>query len=590
MTSDIPSKVNRKEIVDPRFKRPSRKKTKILVDERFGAMFTDSDFVSPVTVDKYGRPLTSDSHQTEMARLYAISDDSITKEVMDGKEKDTLNKKTMSISKSIRGEMELSFSEGEDDLEDDVDAPMDEVLSSHPLVQNEQVRLVSSATHRLALVNADWDQLKATDIYTMLHAFKSPTGQIISVTIYPSEIGKMRLKQESLEGPPKNLFISESNRADDLDQKNGEDHEHEDQPTNSPPHTNKSLSLPAAIHVDTKDDITRDESDDDLENSIAVKRYQLERLRFFYAVVICDSAETAQHIYSHCDGSEFETSSNFLDLRFIPDDTIFDDADAYDQCDALPTVYRSRHDIVSQALQMTRTKLSWESEDPERARITRARTVIYEAASNKKKKKNGVRDVEEADLRAYLASGSDSDNSVSKYRELLGGQKSAFSRGQENEDSDVDCEMTFDMEEGKEIGSDSTSNVAQVSANSVRTKPRNHESTNEFGQKKEKNSSSKNKKTKIDRKGKKIDYKEQDRLQLLIRPEDGIEDEDRTAGPRKYKKRNVSDTSVLDLTDSRFNALIETPEFALDPTHPAYKKTAASGLIMRERLKRSKAN
>jgi hypothetical protein len=59
-------------VVDPRFKRISRREKKVKIDKRFQSMFKDKSFKVNYTVDKRGRPITQTSNE-DLKKYYALS-------------------------------------------------------------------------------------------------------------------------------------------------------------------------------------------------------------------------------------------------------------------------------------------------------------------------------------------------------------------------------------------------------------------------------------------------------------------------------------------------------------------------------------
>ena len=149
--------------------------------------------------------------------------------------------------------------------------------------------------------------------------------------------------------------------------------------------------------TDDEFNINEDDEQDttDLIMRKRLRRYQLNRLKYYYAVVECDCVETAVRIYEECDGIEYETSAVRLDLRFIPDSMIFDSP--HDQCTQLSDklVYKPIR-FHNTALTQTKVRCTWDETPIERRRLT-------------KKRKYTVEELDQVNLDAYLASESDEE-------------------------------------------------------------------------------------------------------------------------------------------------------------------------------------
>lgn len=58
-------------------------------------------------------------------------------------------------------------------------------------------------------------------------------------------------------------------------------------------------------------------------NSSQLRKYEVQKMKYFYAVVHCNNKKTALKLYEEYNGFEFEMSNIRLNLSFIADDLTF---------------------------------------------------------------------------------------------------------------------------------------------------------------------------------------------------------------------------------------------------------------------------
>uniref|UniRef100_T1PIF1 NUC153 domain protein n=1 Tax=Musca domestica TaxID=7370 RepID=T1PIF1_MUSDO len=356
-------------------------------------MFTNDKFQVKYTVDKYGRRVNR-SNADDLRKYYELnsSDDEEKEEEEEDKvggqesekddseedeqeerekeekaiiqesdvdENDALTSDDEEVPKSLRDRLldpNIDYARGEgrlitdsssddDSSEDDEDPEMyiDHVWGE----LDNDADTTDESTRRLAVCNMDWDRVRAVDLMVLFNSFLPRGGSILSIKIYPSEFGKERMKEEELHGPPELVGLDKDSR-------------------NPKKESDKPKKKKKNSGSDDEDDELVVEQDSDAEEGDEyhmekLRQYQLNRLRYYYAVMEFDSVESADKIYKECDGIEYESSATKIDLRYIPDDTTFDEDEPTDVCLEMPDMntYQPRQ-FTTTALQQAKVDLTWD--------------------------------------------------------------------------------------------------------------------------------------------------------------------------------------------------------------------------------------
>ena len=81
--------------------------------------------------------------------------------------------------------------------------------------------------------------------------------------------------------------------------------------------------------------------------------------KLLYAIVEFDSKESAEKVYQDCDNTEYMSSSNLIDLSFVPSDMEFDESDKTEEFhDDVQTGAKEYHPIVLTHSSMSHTAVS----------------------------------------------------------------------------------------------------------------------------------------------------------------------------------------------------------------------------------------
>ena len=233
-------------------------------------------------VDKYGRKLADGKDKDDLRRFYKLENDEDEEQSVPAPIPDLARGAVLLVSSE---EEEDDESEDGDDalvrlghsqainvspeaLEIDLDetnfADLD--AQADAFIKADKERGVGpeiEPTKRLAVVNLDWDNVKAVHLFNMFSSLVTSglpsagdkktsqsivRGRVLNVRIYPSDFGLERMAKEEREGPPAELF------------KKPKEFEHEDE-------------------VNEQTIFETGDADEEVDED-ALRKYQLERLRY----------------------------------------------------------------------------------------------------------------------------------------------------------------------------------------------------------------------------------------------------------------------------------------------------------------------
>ena len=194
---------------------------------------------------------------------------------------------------------------------------------------------------RIAVTNLDWDSISAVDLLVLFTSFCQSQGgaaAIEKVEIFPSKYGKEQMKQDTLYGPPKEMFTAKQQRR----RKNYGRNEKGDL-------DNEFMS---------DDEFQLDENDDGV-NMAKLRKYEVNKMKYYFAFVTCSKRKVAVKILDEFNGFELELTNLRLNLSIVPDDLEVPD-EPRDTASEIPVGFDFNASKISRALNHSTVRLSWD--------------------------------------------------------------------------------------------------------------------------------------------------------------------------------------------------------------------------------------
>lgn len=443
--------------------------------------------------------------------------------------------------------------EGEDVEEEELDESEEEEEAIDEEAVKEDIPQ-GDATRRFAVMGCDWDHVSAGDLLVMFRTYLQKakkvrqSGSVDKISVFPSDYGLQQLEREAKEGP----LLDASRRGLDEDEAQQE----------------------------------------------ALRKYQMNRTKYYWALVECNSVSTASWLYDQMDGLEADgVCPASLDLRFVPDD-MEPPHEATSVATELPTKFAGPQ-MLRSATGHTKVKCTWD-EPP----VQRRKDLM--------KKRFTPQELAEMDLQAYLDSDSDDEGlqGAEDLKALVAGSDSEGffeESGSEVEEhkskkTEGDMEATFSVKASQL--EDKLSARAKEEGQGVHTLQQQTQSTWEKYLEKRKQKKRERKLKAKEDKEKLKKMKDHDAKGLGPLPEDDAEELDllmddskergfNLRGPQRKAHDHGPSTDDLDhfkmnVNDSRISKVFNSADFEIDPTNPEFRKSEGMLEVLKEKRKRKK--